>query len=56
MTASSTSQQAGALVLRSALGVVFLAHSVYLKAVVFGCMRSSNPSIRRRQRLAEGFD
>jgi putative oxidoreductase len=36
MITNSTSQQAGGLVLRSALGVVFLAHSVYLKAVVFG--------------------
>lgn len=36
MTTNTTSQQSGALVLRSALGVIFLAHSVYLKAIVYG--------------------
>jgi putative oxidoreductase len=33
---TQSSQQAGALLLRVALGVVFLAHSAYLKLVVFG--------------------
>ena len=36
MTTNSSSQQPGGLVLRLALGVVFLAHSAYLKVVVFG--------------------
>lgn len=36
MTTKPSSREVGALVLRLALGAVFLAHSVYLKAVVFG--------------------
>jgi putative oxidoreductase len=36
MVANTALHQAAGLVLRSALGVVFLAHSVYLKGVVFG--------------------